>query len=122
MAERGLLPDAPHVQFAQLYGMSDNLTFNLAEHGYNVSKYLVYGPVKEVLPYLVRRAQENTSVTGEMGRELKLLRTELAPPQRVTALRNTCVPSTGGSHHGGGKPIPRSPKGQPQYLLRYTRR
>ena len=78
MAERRLPPAHPHVQFAQLYGMSDNLTYNLAEHGYNVSKYLVYGPVKEVLPYLVRRAQENASVTGEMGRELKLVRTELA--------------------------------------------
>ncbi len=56
--------------------MSDNLTFNLAAGGYNASKYMVYGPVREVLPYLVRRAQENTSVTGEAGRELKLLRAE----------------------------------------------
>ncbi|OAV45916.1 hypothetical protein A3850_013310 [Lewinella sp. 4G2] len=78
LAERGLQSNHPHAQFAQLYGMSDNLTFNLAEAGYNVSKYLVYGPVREVLPYLVRRAQENTSVTGEMGRELKLVQTELA--------------------------------------------
>ena len=67
----------PHVQFAQLLGMSDNLTFNLASGGYNVSKYMVYGPVKEVLPYLVRRAQENASVTGEMGRELKLIAEEI---------------------------------------------
>jgi len=77
MGEKGIAPGNPKVQFAQLYGMSDNLTFNLAESGYNVSKYMVYGPVKEVLPYLVRRAQENTSVTGEMGRELRLIRTEL---------------------------------------------
>ena len=77
MLERGLQPDDERVQFAQLYGMSDNLTFNLADSGYNVSKYMVYGPVKEVLPYLVRRAQENTSVTGEMGRELRLVRAEL---------------------------------------------
>ncbi len=77
MWEYGMPTNAPSVQFAQLYGMSDNLTFNLAESGYNVSKYLVYGPVKEVLPYLVRRAQENTSVTGEMGRELSLVRREL---------------------------------------------
>ncbi|MBC6993495.1 proline dehydrogenase family protein [Neolewinella lacunae] len=68
----------PHIQFAQLLGMSDNLTFNLAAGGYNVAKYLVYGPVKEVLPYLTRRAQENASVTGEMGRELKLIHQELA--------------------------------------------
>lgn len=68
----------PHIHFAQLLGMSGNLTFNLAAGGYNVSKYMVYGPVKEVLPYLVRRAEENTSVTGEMGRELKMLREERA--------------------------------------------
>lgn len=67
----------PNVRFAQLLGMSDNLTFNLAAGGYLVSKYMVYGPVKEVLPYLVRRAQENASVTGEIGRELKLIKEEL---------------------------------------------
>ena len=78
MAEAAIPTSDAQVQFAQLYGMSDNLTYNLAEHGYNVSKYLVYGPVREVLPYLVRRAQENTSVTGEMGRELKMIKAELA--------------------------------------------
>jgi proline dehydrogenase len=67
----------PHIRFSQLLGMSDNLTFNLAEGGYNVSKYMVYGPVREVLPYLLRRAQENTSVTGEAGRELQLLNQEI---------------------------------------------
>ena len=67
----------PHLNFSQLYGMSDQITFNLAEAGYNVGKYLVYGPVKEVIPYLIRRAQENTSVTGEMGRELKFIQTEI---------------------------------------------
>lgn len=67
----------PHLNFSQLYGMSDQITFNLAEAGYNVGKYLVYGPVKEVIPYLIRRAQENTSVTGEMGRELKFIQTEM---------------------------------------------
>jgi proline dehydrogenase len=74
--EQGLRRDHPHVRFAQLLGMSDNLTFNLAAAGYNAAKYVVYGPVREVLPYLVRRAQENTSVTGEMGRELALLQRE----------------------------------------------
>ena len=78
MAEMGIPADHPNVRFSQLLGMSDNLTFNLAEAGYNVSKYMVYGPVHEVLPYLVRRAQENTSVTGEAGRELKMLDEEVA--------------------------------------------
>ncbi len=76
MDERGIPRDHPHVVFAQLLGMSDNLTFNLAAAGFNASKYVVYGPVREVLPYLVRRAQENTSVTGEMGRELRMLEDE----------------------------------------------
>lgn len=62
-----------HLNFCQLYGMSDNITFNLAENGYNVAKYLVYGPVYEVIPFLMRRAQENTSVTGDMSRELELV-------------------------------------------------
>ena len=74
--ELGIARDHPHVRFAQLLGMSDNLTFNLASAGFNASKYFVYGPVADVLPYLVRRAQENTSVTGEMGRELRLLQQE----------------------------------------------
>ncbi len=59
--------------FSQLLGMSDNLTFNLANAGYNVAKYVPYGPVKSVLPYLFRRAQENTSIAGQMGRELGLI-------------------------------------------------
>ena len=67
----------PNIRCAQLLGMSGNLTFNLAAGGYNASKYMVYGPVKEVLPYLVRRAQENASVTGEMGRELRMIREEI---------------------------------------------
>lgn len=75
--DRILPRNHPHIQFSQLLGMSDNLTFNLANGGYNVSKYMVYGPVEEVLPYLVRRAQENTSVTGEMGRELQMIQDEL---------------------------------------------
>jgi len=57
--------------------MSDHLSFNLANAGYNVSKYIPYGPVKEVLPYLIRRAEENTSVKGQTGRELRLITTEL---------------------------------------------
>lgn len=66
----------PHLHFSQLYGMSDNLTFNLAAAGYNVSKYLPFGPVHEVIPYLMRRAQENSSVSGQTGRELELIKKE----------------------------------------------
>lgn len=66
-----------HVYFGQLYGMSDNITFYLSDKGYNVAKYLPYGPVKDVVPYLTRRAQENTSVAGQTGRELGLIKKEL---------------------------------------------
>lgn len=75
--ERKLPKDHPHLNFCQLYGMSDNLTFNLSASGYNVGKYLVYGQVEEVVPYLVRRAQENSSVTGDMSRELELYNKEI---------------------------------------------
>ena len=67
----------PHINFCQLYGMSDYISFNLADEGYNVAKYVPYGPIKEVIPYLIRRAKENTSVTGEMGRELSYLDSEM---------------------------------------------
>jgi proline dehydrogenase len=67
----------PHVHFSQLYGMSDNITFNLAHAGCSVSKYLPFGPIKDVIPYLMRRAQENTSVKGQTGRELTLIKKEL---------------------------------------------
>ena len=65
------------VWFSQLFGMSDNITYNMAHEGYNVAKYLPYGPVKDVIPYLMRRAQENTSVAGQTGRELGLINKEL---------------------------------------------
>ena len=67
----------PHIHFSQLYGMSDNITFNLAAAGCSVSKYLPFGPIADVIPYLMRRAQENTSVGGQTGRELALLKKEL---------------------------------------------
>jgi len=67
-----------HVHFSQLYGMSDNITFNLAKAGCSVSKYLPFGPIKDVIPYLMRRAQENSSVSGQTGRELGLIKKELA--------------------------------------------
>ena len=75
--EKNLPKDHPHLNFCQLYGMSDNLTFNLAAEGFNVGKYVVYGQVEEVVPYLVRRAQENASVTGDMSRELELYSEEI---------------------------------------------
>lgn len=67
----------PHVHFSQLYGMSDNITFNLAQSGCSVSKYLPFGPIKDVIPYLMRRAQENSSVAGQTGRELGLIEKEI---------------------------------------------
>jgi proline dehydrogenase len=67
----------PHVYFAQLLGMSDNLSFNLADADYNVAKYVPYGPIKAVLPYLFRRAQENTAIAGQMSRELGLIVKEM---------------------------------------------
>lgn len=77
IVERGIPRNHPHLNFCQLYGMSDNLSFNLAEAGFNVAKYVPYGPVKEVVPYLIRRAQENTSVTGDMTREHSLVSREM---------------------------------------------
>jgi len=71
--EKGVAHNHPHVYFSQLLGMSDNLSFNLADSGYNVAKYVPYGPVKAVLPYLFRRAQENTAIAGQMSRELGLI-------------------------------------------------
>ncbi|MBT8244780.1 MAG: proline dehydrogenase [Winogradskyella sp.] len=65
-----------NVWFGQLYGMSDHISFNLAESGYNVAKYLPFGPVKDVMPYLIRRAEENTSVAGQTNRELELIKNE----------------------------------------------
>lgn len=77
MQNHNIPPQHPHIWFAQLYGMSDNLSFNLAHEGYNVGKYLPYGPLHDVMPYLIRRAQENTSVAGQMSRQLQLLQKEM---------------------------------------------
>ncbi len=77
LSEHGIEPRHQHVWFSQLYGMSDNISFNLAHTGYHVAKYLPYGPVKDVIPYLMRRAQENTSVAGQTGRELSLIKKEM---------------------------------------------
>lgn len=73
MREKKLDNNDPRFFFSQLYGMSDHISFNLAREGYNVAKYVPYGPVRKVLPYLIRRAEENTSVKGQTGRELALI-------------------------------------------------
>jgi proline dehydrogenase len=77
MEQHGISSNDERVWFAQLYGMSDNISFNLAKAGYKVAKYMPYGPVRSVMPYLFRRAQENTSVAGQSSRELTLIRKEL---------------------------------------------
>jgi len=74
--ELGLDKNHKHIWFYQLYGMGDHITFNLAEYGVNAGKYLPFGPVKKVIPYLIRRAEENSSMDGQMGRELGMLKKE----------------------------------------------
>jgi proline dehydrogenase len=78
MQTKGLENKHPHIHFSQLYGMSDHITFNMASEGYKVSKYLPFGPLQDVVPYLMRRAQENSSVNGQTNRELLLIRQEIA--------------------------------------------
>ena len=78
MEQKELLKNDPRVWFGQLYGMSDHISYNLAVEGYNVAKYIPFGPVKDVMPYLIRRAEENTSVAGQTSRELNLLKKEKA--------------------------------------------
>lgn len=77
MDRHGLKPGDQHVYFSQLYGMSNNLTFNLTQSGYNAVKYLPYGPIKHTVPYLIRRAEENASAFGQSNREMLLLKTEM---------------------------------------------
>ncbi|MBL4624718.1 MAG: proline dehydrogenase family protein [Flavobacteriales bacterium] len=76
MEEKNVAKNHPNIYFSQLYGMSDQISFNLAKLGYNVSKYVPYGPVKSTLPYLIRRAEENTSMSGQIGKELQLIKEE----------------------------------------------
>ena len=84
MQKHNIENDHPGIWFSQLYGMSDHITETLARKSYNVAKYIPYGPVKEVLPYLTRRAEENTSVKGQTGRELSLIQQELKRRATVT--------------------------------------
>ena len=76
MEEKGIAKNDKRIFFGQLLGMSDNISFNLAAVGYNVAKYLPFGPVRDVMPYLIRRAEENTSVAGQTSRELTLIKKE----------------------------------------------
>ncbi len=78
MADKQLKNNDSKVQYSQLYGMSDNISYNLAAEGFNVVKYVPYGPINEVMPYLIRRAEENTSIAGQTGRELALIMKEKA--------------------------------------------
>ena len=77
MSKYSINNDSNNIWFCQLYGMGDNITFNLSQKGYNVAKILPFGPVKNLIPYLIRRAQENSSVGGQTNRELKYLKREL---------------------------------------------
>lgn len=77
LERRNISKDHPNIYFSQLLGMSDNLSYVLSDHGYNVSKYVPYGPVRDSVPYLIRRAQENTAVMGQVSRELDLIKQEL---------------------------------------------
>lgn len=76
MKEKNIAINDPRIWFGQLYGMSDHISYNLSDRGYNVAKYLPFGPVRDVMPYLIRRAEENTSVAGQTTRELSLLSQE----------------------------------------------
>ncbi|MEM9897414.1 MAG: proline dehydrogenase family protein, partial [Bacteroidota bacterium] len=77
MEEENISPSDQRIYFSQLLGMSDNISFKLADLGYNVAKYVPYGPVEKVLPYLFRRAEENTSIAGQSSREFTLVKKEL---------------------------------------------
>ncbi|MFT7378243.1 MAG: proline dehydrogenase [Sphingobacteriales bacterium] len=82
MKDNKISGDNHNIYFSQLYGMSDHISFNLSEAGYNVAKYVPYGPIKEVLPYLIRRSEENSAISGMMGRELSLIVREIERRKR----------------------------------------
>jgi proline dehydrogenase len=82
MEQHKISKDDTRIWFSQLYGMSDHISFNLAKEGFNVAKYVPYGPVRNILPYLMRRAEENTSIAGQTGRELSLIKAEIKRRKR----------------------------------------
>ncbi len=94
LSEKDVKRGDDDVWFGQLYGMSDNLSFNLADQGYNTFKILPFGPIKDVMPYLIRRAQENTSVAGQVGRELALVKQEMARRGLTTWAKKGVQPVT----------------------------
>jgi proline dehydrogenase len=83
MEKNNIDPTDKHFYFAQLLGMSDNISFNLSKAGYNVAKYVPYGPIEAVMPYLFRRAEENTSVAGQASREFTLIKREIVRRKRL---------------------------------------
>ena len=83
MKQNGIASNHPRVCFAHLFGMSDNISYNLSDQGYNVVKYLPYGPIKKVIPYLIRRAEENSSIASQTSREMELLRSEIKRRKQV---------------------------------------
>lgn len=89
MQERQLPNDHPHIWFAQLLGMSDHLSYNLARLGYRVVKYVPYAPVKDIVPYLIRRAEENTSVAGQVSRELDLIAREIRRRRNLEKIKKS---------------------------------
>lgn len=70
MKKNNIDKNNPRIYFSQLLGMCDHISYNIAEHGFNTAKYVPYGPIKDVIPYLIRRAEENTSISGQMNRDL----------------------------------------------------
>jgi proline dehydrogenase len=106
MENHNLAKDDPRIWTSQLYGMSDHISFNMAAEGYNVVKYMPYGPVKSVLPYLLRRAEENTSIAGQTTRELNLIETELRSRKSGVGSREMENPKTPSSaDQYPGKPV-----------------
>jgi proline dehydrogenase len=83
----GIDPNSDRVFFSQLYGMSDNISFNLANAGFRVVKYVPYGPVEKVMPYLTRRAAENSSIAGQSSREFELIKREIKRRKRIGSLQ-----------------------------------
>jgi proline dehydrogenase len=91
MADHKIANNHPRIYFSQLYGMSDNISYNLASAGYNVSKYLPYGPVESTLPYLSRRAEENTAIAGQMSKELEIIVKERRRRKHAKSIRSAAI-------------------------------
>jgi len=97
MDKYGIAKDDHRCWFSQLYGMSDHISFNLSHAGYNVAKYMPFGPVRSVLPYLIRRTEENTSIAGQTGRELRLILQEIERRKKMREKDNSSPPVLNGN-------------------------